>query len=69
MSRHRILTLVALTSVVIFSQPGFPQPLKTVTMARTTGSIGMVPLEFAVNRGFFKNRDSMSSSLRFGKAM
>jgi NitT/TauT family transport system substrate-binding protein len=56
MSRHRILTLVALTSVVIFSQPGFPQPLKTVTMARTTGSIGMLPLEFSVNRGYFKRQ-------------
>jgi len=27
-----------------------------VTMARTTGSIGMVPLEIAVNRGYFKRQ-------------
>src|SRR5919106_1670504 len=54
MSRYRIVALVTLTSLAIFSSPGFAQPLKTVTMARTTGSIGMVPLEFAVNRGYFK---------------
>jgi NitT/TauT family transport system substrate-binding protein len=48
--------LIALLSIAIFSQPGFAQPLKTVTMARTTGSIGMVPLEFAVNRGYFKKQ-------------
>jgi NitT/TauT family transport system substrate-binding protein len=56
MSIHGILTLVAFASVAIFSQPGLSQPLKTVTMARTTGSIGMVPLEFAVNRGYFKKQ-------------
>jgi NitT/TauT family transport system substrate-binding protein len=32
------------------------QPLKTVTMARTTGSIGMVPLEIGVSRGAFKRQ-------------
>lgn len=42
--------------MIIFSQRGFAQPLKTVTMARTTGSIGMVPLEFGVNRGYFKRQ-------------
>ena len=42
--------------MIVFSQPGFSQPLKTVTMVRTTGSIGMVPLEFGVNRGYFKKQ-------------
>jgi NitT/TauT family transport system substrate-binding protein len=51
-----MLTLVALASMFLFSQPGLSQPLKTVTMARTTGSIGMVPLEFSVNRGYFKKQ-------------
>ena len=56
MSRYKTLVLVALTSLLIFSAPGFAQQLKTVTMARTTGSIGMVPLEFSVNRGYFKRQ-------------
>ena len=56
MKELKMLTLVALASLIIFSQPAFSQPLKTVTMARTTGSIGMVPLEFAVNRGYFKKQ-------------
>jgi NitT/TauT family transport system substrate-binding protein len=56
MNRHTLLILVAVASLIIFSCAGFAQPLKTVTMARTTGSIGMVPLEFAVNRGYFKKQ-------------
>ena len=56
MKRLRMLDLVALASMILFSQPGFAQPLKTVTMVRTTGSIGMVPLEFSVNRGYFKKQ-------------
>jgi NitT/TauT family transport system substrate-binding protein len=56
MSRNMMLILMAVASLTIFSDPGFAQPLKTVTMARTTGSIGMVPLEFAVNRGYFKKQ-------------
>ena len=56
MKKHKIFALSALTIMILFSQPGFAQPLKTVTMARTTGSIGMVPLEFAVNRGYFKKQ-------------
>jgi NitT/TauT family transport system substrate-binding protein len=50
------IALIALLSIAIFSQPGFAQALKTVTMVRTTGSIGMVPLEFGVNRGYFKKQ-------------
>jgi NitT/TauT family transport system substrate-binding protein len=56
MSRHKILILVTFAIMIIFSQSGFAQQLKTVTMARTTGSIGMVPLEFGVNRGYFKKQ-------------
>ena len=56
MSRHWMLTWVALAIMIILSQPGFAQPLKTVTMVRTTGSIGMVPLEFSVNRSYFKKQ-------------
>jgi NitT/TauT family transport system substrate-binding protein len=56
MNRHTSLILLAVASLIIFSRGGFAQPLKTVTMARTTGSIGMVPLEFAVNRGYFKKQ-------------
>jgi NitT/TauT family transport system substrate-binding protein len=50
------IALIVLLAVAIFSKSGLSQPLKTVTMARTTGSIGMVPLEFAVNRGYFKKQ-------------
>jgi NitT/TauT family transport system substrate-binding protein len=50
------VALIAFLSIATFSDSGFAQPLKTVTMARTTGSIGMVPLEFAVNRGYFKKQ-------------
>jgi NitT/TauT family transport system substrate-binding protein len=56
MKQLKMLALVAFASIVMSSQPGLSQPLKTVTMARTTGSIGMVPLEFAVNRGYFKKQ-------------
>src|SRR5919106_2128317 len=54
MKNQKTFALIVFASIAIFSQRGFAQPLKTVTMARTTGSIGMVPLEFAVNRGYFK---------------
>jgi NitT/TauT family transport system substrate-binding protein len=47
---------MVVTSLTVFSDRGLAQSLKTVTMARTTGSIGMVPLEFAVNRGYFKKQ-------------
>ena len=47
---------ITFASIILFSQRGFAQPLKTVTMVRTTGSIGMVPLEFSVNRGYFKKQ-------------
>src|SRR5262245_51338956 len=50
------IALIALLSIATFSQSGFAQSMKTVTMVRTTGSIGMVPLEFAVNRGYFKKQ-------------
>src|SRR5262245_65606514 len=50
------IALIALLSIAIFPHLGFAQPLKTVTMARTTGSIGMLPLEFSVNRGYFKKQ-------------
>jgi NitT/TauT family transport system substrate-binding protein len=56
MSRNTMFILVAVASFTVCSRSGFGQPLKTVTMARTTGSIGMVPLEFAVNRGYFKQQ-------------
>src|SRR5215831_16226333 len=50
------IALIALLSIATFSQSGFAQSMKSVTMVRTTGSIGMVPLEFGVNRGFFKKQ-------------
>jgi len=53
MMRHRLIILILLVSGC-FSSFAHAQQLKTVTMARTTGSIGMVPLELAVNRGYFK---------------
>jgi NitT/TauT family transport system substrate-binding protein len=56
MKKRNMLAAIVFTSIAIFPHPGFAQPLKTVTMARTTGSIGMVPLEFAVNRGYFKKQ-------------
>ena len=56
MKKLNMLAAIVFTSVAVFSQRGFTQPLKTVTMVRTTGSIGMVPLEFSVNRGFFKKQ-------------
>lgn len=56
MKKRKAFELIALASMILFSQPAIAQPLKTVTMARTTGSIGMVPLEFAVNRGYFKKQ-------------
>ena len=56
MKRNAILILLVLAGLVVFSRPGFSQQPKTVTMARTTGSIGMVPLEFSVNRGYFKRQ-------------
>ena len=56
MKSQQMFALVGFVSLIIFSQPGFSQPLRTVTMARTTGSIGMVPLEFSVNRGYFKRQ-------------
>jgi NitT/TauT family transport system substrate-binding protein len=56
MSRNTILILMVVTSLTVFSDRGLAQSLKTVTMARTTGSIGMVPLELAVNRGYFKKQ-------------
>lgn len=56
MSRNTMFILMAVASLTIFSDRGFAQPLKTVTMARTTGSIGMVPLEFSVTRGYFKRQ-------------
>ena len=53
MMRRRLILLILLASGC-FSTLAHSQQLKTVTMARTTGSIGMVPLEIAVNRGYFK---------------
>ena len=43
MRKRRAFALITFASAIIFSQPGLAQPLKTVTMVRTTGSIGMVP--------------------------
>jgi NitT/TauT family transport system substrate-binding protein len=54
MKRFMILTLFVVSILALFSSDGFAQQLKIVTMARTTGSIGMLPLEIAVNRGYFK---------------
>jgi NitT/TauT family transport system substrate-binding protein len=54
MKRFMVVTFLAVSSIVFFSRDGVSQQLKTVTMARTTGSIGMLPLEIAVNRGAFK---------------
>jgi len=54
--KHLGAALLVWLSIVTFSQSGFAQSMKTVTMVRTTGSIGMVPLEFSVNRGFFKKQ-------------
>src|ERR1700746_483725 len=56
MNAHKTLELMALAAMIVFSPLCFAQPLRTVTMARTTGSIGMVPLEFSVNRGYFKRQ-------------
>src|ERR1044072_3703862 len=56
MKEHKRFILITLAIIIIFSQSGFAKLLKTVTMARTTGSIGMVPLEFSVNRGYFKKQ-------------
>jgi len=56
MKKPTMLTLIVFASIATFSQSGFAQSMKTVTMVRTTGSIGMVPLEFAVNRGYFKKQ-------------
>ena len=54
--KHLGVALLALLCIATFSQSGLAQSMKTVTMVRTTGSIGMVPLEFSVNRGFFKKQ-------------
>lgn len=56
MKRHWVIILFVVAGMLVFSQPGFSQQPKTVTMARTTGSIGMLPLEFSVNRGYFKRQ-------------
>ena len=53
MMRHGLLVWAI---VACFPELAYPQSLKTVTMARTTGSIGMVPLELAVNQGYFKGQ-------------
>ena len=45
-----------LTILTLSAGPATAQQLRTVTMVRTTGSIGMVPLEFAVSRGYFKRQ-------------
>jgi NitT/TauT family transport system substrate-binding protein len=55
MMRNGLIILLLLTSGS-FSTPVHSQQLKTVTMARTSGSIGMVPLEMAVNRGYFRKQ-------------
>src|ERR1700756_5165099 len=56
MKNQKTFALIVFVSIAIFSQRRFAQPLRTVTIARTTGSIGMVPLEFSVNRGYFKRQ-------------
>ena len=56
MKKQKTFALMTLALMIVFLQPSFAQPLKTVTMVRTTGSIGMVPLEFGVNRGYFKKQ-------------
>jgi ABC-type nitrate/sulfonate/bicarbonate transport system substrate-binding protein len=56
MKQYPLVTFLFVAALFLVSKPGFPQPLKTVTMARTTGSIGMVPLEIAVDRGYFKRQ-------------
>ena len=56
MRRCTIFAGAILVGFLFSGRQGFSQQLKTVTMARTTGSIGMVPLETSVNRGFFKRQ-------------
>jgi NitT/TauT family transport system substrate-binding protein len=56
MKRNGLIILILLGSIARLSGFAHSQQLKTVTMARTTGSIGMVPLEMAVNRGYFKRQ-------------
>ena len=56
MKKYTTFALATFFVVIILSQPAVSQQLKTVTMARTTGSIGMVPLEFGINRGYFKRQ-------------
>jgi NitT/TauT family transport system substrate-binding protein len=56
MKRHLLAILILCASIACFGNAGYSQQLKTVTMARTTGSIGMVPLEVSVNRGYFKRQ-------------
>ncbi|HEY7167328.1 MAG TPA: ABC transporter substrate-binding protein [Candidatus Binatia bacterium] len=52
----KLSVVFAAVAVALAGTPASGQQLRTVTMARTTGSIGMVPLEFAVNRGYFKRQ-------------
>jgi len=56
MTMRNGLIIAILFASGCFSTFAYSQQLKTVTMARTTGSIGMVPLEIAVNRGYFKGQ-------------
>jgi NitT/TauT family transport system substrate-binding protein len=56
MKHGTVLIALTLSSILLFSRAGLSQQLKTVMMARTTGSIGMLPLEMAVNRGTFKKQ-------------
>lgn len=56
MKRQLLAIVILCASTVCFGNAGYSQQLKTVTMARTTGSIGMVPLEVSVNRGYFKRQ-------------
>src|ERR1043166_4767483 len=56
MKLHRYLLPLIVAALCLHPTSGFAQQLRRVTMARTTGSIGMVPLEFSVNRGYFKRQ-------------
>src|ERR1043166_7907655 len=56
MKLHRYLLPLIVAALCLHPTSGFAQQLRRVTMVRTTGSIGMVPLEFAVSRGYFKRQ-------------
>lgn len=55
MKRLRLLGLLFLAVIVAAGKEGYAQT-RLMTVGRNTASIGMVPLEIAVTRGYFKRR-------------